>query len=103
MNNIEKAINTWRERHGLSQQDIAVLVGVSLPTAGNWCRGSATPSLGQIGKLEEAHPGLVELMFGSLDRLEATFNAGMEAGRAAERRLAEASGPEALGRRGETE
>lgn len=87
MNDVAKAINAWRETHELTQEEIGRITGVSLPTAGNWCRGSAKPNLDQIAAMEAARPGLIERLFGPLDRLEATFNAGLEAGREVERRL----------------
>jgi transcriptional regulator with XRE-family HTH domain len=87
VNDVAKAINAWRQQHELTQDEIGRITGVSLPTAGNWCRGSAKPNLDQIALMEEARPGLIERLFGPLDRLEATFDAGLKAGREVERRL----------------
>lgn len=87
MRNVAEAINEWREQHGLTQDDMAKLCGVSLPTAGNWCRGDSKPSLDHLDKLEAAKPGLIDRLFGELERLQATFDAGRAAGRREERDL----------------
>ena len=62
---IGRVIETWRlsGEKRITQMDIAIKLGVSLPTAGNWCRGISTPDVVQLKKLEEMRPGLLELIF----------------------------------------
>lgn len=58
------AINEWRQDGELiSQQAMAVAVGISVATASRWCRGQAVPALAQARQLERLRPGLVRRLF----------------------------------------
>ena len=58
------AINDWRTDGDLiSQQTMAVAVGISVSTSSRWCRGEAVPTLAQARQLEQIRPGLVRRLF----------------------------------------
>jgi transcriptional regulator with XRE-family HTH domain len=50
-------LRTWREKHGLSPEHVAVAAGVSRRTVDRWEAGSSVPGVDDIRALEEAYRG----------------------------------------------
>ncbi|MEZ4522214.1 MAG: helix-turn-helix transcriptional regulator [Thermomicrobiales bacterium] len=48
---VMKTIRELREQRGMSQMDLAVEIGVTLPTIGNWERNIYEPKASQFRKL----------------------------------------------------
>ncbi len=59
------ALAKWRELHGLTQRDAAVLADTVLSSYRNWETGRNEPKADVIAKLERLRPGLHALMTGA--------------------------------------
>lgn len=64
LTNLDKALRLLRERHGLSQGELAAELGVSFSTVSAWERGTRVPSLPALAAIADR----LALDLGDLDR-----------------------------------
>jgi len=57
--NTGKALQTWRKRNGLTQEEVAKELGVHVRTYRRWEAGSFPPDANELKQLERRWPGLV--------------------------------------------